>query len=188
MTLSESTTDSSSPLCCSLRLFPSVPARGFFLGSVVITIFRDPSVSPLPGRPELTLTEQGPWRYSRCCPLGSSETTFRDTSSSVQLSTLNSSLWSAGNSRCGCERLNFANASICNSEISRSCGIFARIASHTVTSPLIGVRWFRSSSDLSALITACESLVISARPFSPGRSAIFVGKSMNISVQKMLVE
>lgn len=118
----------------------------------------------------LTLTEQGPGRYSRSCLLGSAGTTFR-AASLVQLSTLKSSLWRAGNSRCGCDRLNFASASMCSSEISRSCGIFARIASHTVTSPLIGVTWFRSSSDLNALITACDSLLMSPRHFSPGRSA-----------------
>lgn len=93
----------------------------------------------------------------------------------VQLSTLKSSLWRAGNSRCGCDRLNLARASMCNREISRSCGIFARIASHTVTSPFMGDTWLRSSSDLSALITACDSLVISASPFSPGRSEIIFG-------------
>jgi len=126
-----------------------------------VSLFRD-------GRTHLDRARSG--RYSRSCLLGSAGTTFR-AASLIQLSTLKSSLWRAGNSRCGCDRLNFASASMCSSEISRSCGIFARIASHTVTSPLIGVTWFRSNSDLNALITACDSLLMSPRHFSPGRSA-----------------
>jgi len=159
------------PRLSSSRSFLSEPAHGFFLGSVATSGSPGHEIVEYlsSGTVGLTLTEQGPRRYSRSCLLGSAGTTFRAVSL-VQLSTLKSSLWRAGNSRCGCDRLNFASASMCSSEISRSCGIFARIASHTVTSPLIGVTWFRSSSDLNALITACDSLLMSPRHFSPGRS------------------
>lgn len=106
-----------------------------------------------------------------------------------QLSTLKSSLCNAGNSKWGADLFSFPKASMCSILISLkkktknhtniiqtisnfylNVGIFVSKASQTVTSPLMGSEWFRSSSSLNALTTAWLSLLISPTPFKPGRS------------------
>ena len=123
-----------------------------------------------------------PLQYSQqlCCYKS------EDSAEVSQLSTLNNSLCSAGNSRCGADLLSFPNASICSILISLKQKplprtpfhttthlnefIFVSKASQTVTSPFMGKLWFLSSSSLKALTTAWLSRLISPIPFRPGRS------------------
>ncbi|KAH9399825.1 hypothetical protein TYRP_017392 [Tyrophagus putrescentiae] len=71
-----------------------------------------------------------------------------------QMSTEKSSLWRAGKSRCGAERLNRPSASMCSRESSLRAGVLLSRMSTTVTSPLRKAGWVLPSSSRSALSRA----------------------------------
>lgn len=71
-----------------------------------------------------------------------------------QMSTENNSLYRSGKSRCGAERRNLHNASMCSIDISRKPGVFDNKISSTVTSPLMYTLWVFDNSNRNAFNNA----------------------------------